>query len=125
MSKTIQDLMSKNLVTVEKGTMVKAALEIMERNSFRHLPVINEDGRVVGILSDRDFLSVADFEKTKVDSAMTTLVQSVPANAPIKKSIMTMVEKKISCLIVIDEKGLPVGIVTTDDVLKEYAKTQN
>lgn len=125
MSKTIKDLMSKNLVTVEKGTSVKAALEIMERNAFRHLPIVNDEGKVIGILSDRDFLAVADFENMKVDVAMTTIVLTVPADASIKKSVTTMVERKISCLIVVDERGLPIGIVTTDDILKEFAKSQN
>lgn len=125
MAKTIKDLMTAKVVTVTKGTLVSKALEIMEQNNFRHLPVVDSNNKVIGILSDRDFVSVSDFESIKVDAAMTTTVYKVKENESIKKSVTMMVDKKISCLIVQDDKGKPVGIVTTDDILKAYAKTQD
>ncbi len=117
--------MTSKLVTAKLGTSVKVALELMEEHHFRHLPVVDTDGKVVGIMSDRDFLSVADFETMKVDKVMTTIVHSVPESAPIKQSVQTMIDKKISCLMVHDSKNKPCGIVTTDDIMREYVKSQS
>ncbi|MGQ9788642.1 MAG: CBS domain-containing protein [Candidatus Hadarchaeaceae archaeon] len=56
------DLMRKHVFVVWEGTPLKAAVEIMDLAAFRGLPVINENGAMVGIIDDYDIIRVSDVE---------------------------------------------------------------
>lgn len=47
----VVDLMTRNVITVTRDTPVLEALKIMHQNGFRRLPVVDEDGRPVGVVS--------------------------------------------------------------------------
>ena len=55
---TLRDAMTTGVVTVDPDRSIKEAAEIMFEKWFRHLPVVTEDGKVVGIISLRDLLSL-------------------------------------------------------------------
>lgn len=55
---TLRDVMTKNPVTIPTHTKLRDAAEIMFEKWFRHLPVVTEQGDVVGIVSLRDLLSL-------------------------------------------------------------------
>jgi CBS domain-containing protein len=55
---TVREIMTTELVTVSPNESIKGAAEIMFAKWFRHLPVVTDDGKVVGILSLRDLLSL-------------------------------------------------------------------
>jgi len=56
------DFMRKHVIVVWEGTPLKAAIEIMDLAGFRGLPVINENGTMVGIIDDSDIIKVSDVE---------------------------------------------------------------
>ena len=56
-----QDAMVRNPQTVTPSTTVWAALALMRQGDLRHLPVVDDDGRLRGILSNRDFRRLLDF----------------------------------------------------------------
>ena len=55
---TVREIMTTELVTVSPNESIKGAAEIMFQKWFRHLPVVTDEGEVVGILSLRDLLSL-------------------------------------------------------------------
>ena len=55
---TVREIMTTELVTVSPNESIKGAAEIMFAKWFRHLPVVTDEGEVVGILSLRDLLSL-------------------------------------------------------------------
>ena len=55
---TVREIMTTDLVTVSPNESIKGAAEIMFEKWFRHLPVVTDEGKVVGILSLRDLLSL-------------------------------------------------------------------
>ena len=57
-SVSLRDVMTTDVVTIGPDTRLKDAAEIMFQKWFRHLPVVTEDGRVVGIISLRDLLAL-------------------------------------------------------------------
>jgi CBS domain-containing protein len=57
-STSISEVMTSEVVTIGPDTAVKEAAEIMFQKWFRHLPVVSPDGKVVGVISQRDLLSV-------------------------------------------------------------------
>ncbi len=58
--KPASDYMRPHVIAVWEGTPLKAAREIMDLSGFRGLPVINEDGNLVGIIDDADIIKVSE-----------------------------------------------------------------
>ena len=126
----VKDVMQSVVTTTPKGTPVQDAFEIMRDGGFRHLPVLDEFGKVAGILSDRDLRSVGavykdeatgseDFlvtEDTTVDKIMATKPYSVSPEDSVSFAIDIIKEKRIGCLIV-SKGGELLGILSYMDLL--------
>ena len=63
-STTVEDIASKNLITVDPDQNLDEALRLMARHQVRRLPVVEEDGRLVGILAQADVAEHADAKRT-------------------------------------------------------------
>jgi len=113
----IKNIMTTQLVSIPLGTSLLQADQLMKEKRIRHLPVVDSKGVIVGVLSRRDFKVVPDLENTTVDRLMNSPVQFVSHETPLRTAIFQMLESKISCLLISDEKQNAVGIVTTDDLL--------
>lgn len=123
----IKKIMSLRLRTIDPEATMLSASEIMKELSIRHLPVVNDEGEFIGILSDRDIHRAMTVIKgsikenhiqshKKVADFMTSPVHSVNENESIEKIVRDMLEMKVSCFLVKDENKV-VGIVTSDDFL--------
>lgn len=121
MNNTTKDIMSPKLVTVTVGTTLAEAEEVMTENRFRHLPVIDDDGIIVGVLSQRDYSKLNDLDRLTVEYFMNAPVEYVSQDLPIRNAVFKMLENKISSLVVADNNDVAVGIVTTDDLLWHLA----
>ena len=56
----VKDVMQSKVTSAPLGTSVQEAFEIMRDGGFRHLPILDEFGKVAGIVSDRDLRSVGE-----------------------------------------------------------------
>lgn len=126
----VKDVMQSVVTTAPKGTPVQEAFEIMRDGGFRHLPILDEFGKVAGILSDRDLRSVGaiykdeatgteDFlvtEDTTVDKIMATKPFTVSPEDSVSFAIDIIREKRIGCLIV-SKGGELLGILSYLDLL--------
>lgn len=131
----VKDVMQSDVTSAPLGTPVQEAFEIMREGGFRHLPILDDTGKVAGILSDRDLRSVGaiykdeatgaeDFlvtEDTTVDKIMATKPFSVSPDDPVSFAIDIFREKRIGCLIVSKGDGL-VGILSYLDLLEALKK---
>lgn len=107
------------------------ALRLMDEHDVRHVPVV-EDGRVVGVLSDRDLFEAigdltAEAERALAERRRTVreLMHAPPVTASPEDSVVTisvdLVLRGIGCLPVLWH-GVLVGIVTEFDLLKAYLR---
>lgn len=129
---TAEEIMTDDVTTIDEGATLGAALEIMEEQGIRHLPVVR--GReVVGMLSDRDVRGlgvsmVHDMETldrlqarlgAKVTTAMSGNVISVDRVTDLGEVVDLLVEEKLSAVPVIEgDTNDLVGIVSYVDVLR-------
>jgi len=126
----VRDLMTPNVVTVRRTTSLSDLLTLMREGSFRHVPVVDEEGSVVGILSDRDLARVvgltpagwAPFQlaDTTAERAMTSPVETVAPDKSVRDAAQRMFEAKIGCLLVVEGRHL-VGILTEADFVRYVA----
>lgn len=123
-------LMTKKLITVKAETPMQKAYDVMKKNNIRHLPVVDMNGRLVGMISDRDLKlathikKVSEIEteltfdpKDMVEDYMSWPVQTVDEKTPLDQVAQMMVEEKVSALIVNAPNHYMKGIITTDDLL--------
>jgi acetoin utilization protein AcuB len=124
----VRDCMTPNPITVRPESDPLAALALLKAGDFRHLPVLDGQGSLIGIVDRADielFLSKAGSpgvykRNYHVEQLMTKAVVSVPPDCPLEEAAMTMVRHKIGSLPVVED-GLLVGIVTETDIFKRFA----
>ncbi len=109
-----------NPVTVEPDTTVRKAMEIMERYRISGVPVVEKDGKLVGILTNRDlrFIKPADFSKPV--SLFMTRDNLIVAEERITLEEATEIfqKYKIEKLPIVDKEGRIKGLITIKDIIK-------
>ncbi|SDZ28635.1 acetoin utilization protein AcuB [Evansella caseinilytica] len=126
----IQSIMKRKVITATRKTMIKEALNIMEQNRIRHLPVVNDKNEIIGILSDRDLRDASPsvfggnneevLAKPVGDIMITDVITALPIDF-VDEAANVMTENQISCLPV-EEDGKLVGIITEKDLLDTFVK---
>ena len=109
-------VMSSNLISISEDRDIETAQGLMIVNKIRHLPVVNANNELSGIISTKDVAAAPDRRKP-IKSIMTTPVRIVKKGANVKSVIEIMLKHKIFSVLVANEEDV-VGIVTTDDLLK-------
>lgn len=126
----IDDIMTREVVSVTPEAPVLEALETARTGRFRHLPVVR-GASVVGVVSDRDLRSVAGLlpssealevmRRTQVAEIMHPDVILAHPLDPIEDAARVMYEHKVGCLPVVSGDDL-VGIITETDVLRSFVE---
>ena len=131
----VSDLMTREVATLQRNDKLSIADNVMRLGRIRHLPVIDEDGQLVGIVSQRDLFRGAlvkafgygsTAQKRVMDTivvkeVMATEVQTATPQMSLKEAARVMSEKKIGCLPVVED-GKLVGIVTEGDFVAFLAR---
>jgi len=127
--------MSRDVHTVKRNDELAIADELMKQERVRHLAVLDEDGEVCAVVSQRDLFRGAllrslgygsraeelVLRQVAVKEAMSAEIQTTTPDTPIADAARLMIERKIGCLPVI-ENGRLVGIVTETDLVRLVAE---
>ena len=115
-------LMSRDLVTVNPGDDVVVAAQKMIENDVRRVPVVNEEGELVGIITSFDLVSKA-LTKIEVNDAvenyMITTVPTTWHNAPLNVAFETMNQFGLKSVLSLDDDAKLAGILTETDFISE------
>lgn len=120
-STTVSDLASTAMITVRVDATLHVADAKMKLADVRHLPVVDNEGRLVGILSNRDVLAGLGETEGKwvpIRECMSNEVVSVRPHTRAYEAAALMLDRKIGALPIVDEDGKMVGIVTETDFLR-------
>lgn len=126
----VRDIMMGSPVTLKPDDTLALASDVICLGRIRHLPIVNE-GKLVGILSERDLMGAATkqifglkqtshtalLKSVSVKDVMKKHVITVEPDAEITKAAHLMAERKIGCLPVVSAGAL-IGLVTTTDILR-------
>lgn len=118
-------LMTVNVTCILPEASLETAWKLMRKLRARHLPVINADHTVVGMLSDRDLLLHGQrnelgeivFPEVSVSKVMSAEVISVSSGATASEMVSVMLDEKIDALPVVSPDGRLKGLVTSSDLL--------
>ncbi len=127
----VSDWMTPKVYTVTQKDSISDAIKILKEKKVKHLPVVKNGNKVVGILSYRDIkdytpskASTFDIHElnyilftTKVSEIMIKNVITAGPDMPIEEAAMIMFDKNIGCLPVIDKAAL-VGIISDRDLFR-------
>ncbi len=124
----VADLMTKSVATVNPDDQLAVADDVMRLGRFRHMPVVDEHERLVGIVTSRDLfhgalLKVLGYgarakaqamESTRVKDVMQTEVVTTTPETRLTEAAALMRDRKLGCLVVVKD-GKIVGILTEGD----------
>lgn len=126
----VQDWMTKDVVSVSPETSLLKVGKLMKDHNIRRVPVVDGDGRVVGIISDRDVRDASPSKATTLDmyemhyllaelkakNIMTPNPVTVKPDMPVEEVALIMLERKVGGLPVVDDRGALVGIISDNDI---------
>jgi CBS domain-containing protein len=132
--KRVQDLMSPDVTSLGHNDALVIADDVMRLGRIRHMPILDDDGRLVGILSQRDLFRGALARalgygthaqqmllgQLVVKEVMTTSPITIGPDAPITEAAELMIRHKIGCLVVTEGDRM-VGVLTESDFVSAIA----
>ena len=134
----VKDHMRSPVITISGEAGLDRAMSIMRSQRIRHLPVVDENGQMIGLIADRDLrMSMEEIEQgpnhapkgyflpalTKIKNIMVKTVLTATPEMPLANAAVIMSERKIGCLPVLDPVTKKVlGILTESDMLRLLAK---
>ncbi len=126
----VRDCMTPNPITLRPGSDPLAGVSLCESGGFCRLPVVDENGQLVGIITEHDmrlFLSKAPSpgvmrRQHRVEQVMHAPVITVSPDCPVEEAAQLMITHDIGGLPVLGAEGRLVGIITRSDIFAQLAK---
>ena len=131
----VSQSMKRKVATVSKETSLLEAQALMIERDVRHLPVVDADNLLVGIITDRDVRSAlpfnlakgegtdaekAQYAQLKVAQVMTPDPMTILPTHTIQDALLLIQRKKVGAFPVVDEHGKLVGILSVRDLLRAF-----
>ena len=130
MGKLVKDLMHPGVMTCSPTTLLGQVAVLLNQHQVHALFVIDDLGRIIGIISDFDLMagewlssdteSLAAMQKLTAADLMTQPVDSVDINVALNKAVDLFIQKNVSRLLV-TENGQPAGIISLSDFVASIA----
>lgn len=129
----VADWMTPDPITVPTTLSADGATALLSYYRIHHLPVVDENGRAIGMLSDRDVVTAAAGNRSRfatsrqdlhrVADMMSTPVVTVAPPEPLRQAVRQMLSAHVHALVVVDGEDRPVGLLTSTDCLAAELST--
>ena len=127
--------MTREVITVDEEATILDAQKLLAKNKIRHLPIIDKDRRLVGIITDRDIRSALPYSslmehcdetekervaRFKVKDIMTKDPISISPTYTIQDALLLIQNSKVGALPVVDDNHKLTGIISVRDLLRAF-----
>jgi acetoin utilization protein AcuB len=127
--------MTRKVITVAPDDGIFKAQELMAANKIRHLPVIESDNRLIGVVTDRDIRSALpykffkaspseeekkNFAELKIKDIMTKNPITISPTYTLQDALLMIQDARVGALPVVDENGILSGIISVRDLLRAF-----
>ncbi len=115
-----KDVMTKNVVTIKADILLKDAIRILVGKGISGVPVVDDSGKVTGILSEKDIINYmfsGNLNTAVVSEAMTKNIISMTSDTDLDKVALLISEKKFRRVPIIDN-GKLTGIISRRDIIR-------
>lgn len=109
-------------ISIMRTALLQDAVQLMKQNNIRHLPVVDDDGELVGFVTESDlrqFSFPSMIEDIPVHQVMVTNPRTIDINASIEEAARIIHDKKIGGLPVMNGNQLA-GVITASDLLSAF-----
>ena len=127
--------MTRKVIRVDPDAGIFKAQELMAENKIRHLPVTEPNGRLIGIVTDRDIRSALPYKffkespseeekknvsQLKIKDIMTRDAITISLTYTIQDALLMIQDARVGALPVVDEEGILKGIISVRDLLRAF-----
>jgi CBS domain-containing membrane protein len=133
----VRDLMTPSPYTLQPRDTLASLYDLMDTHRVRHVPIVDSDGELVGLLTHTDLAmtalgSLSDLplsqerdllQRRRVREVMVTELETVEPDTPLAEAASTLFENKIGCLPVVEGNHL-VGILTESDFVRRFVEEE-
>jgi len=142
----VREVMTADVVTTTPDTLLKDAALVLATRGISGMPVLNGDGRVVGVLTEADILAKegagpergglfawlldptdpwleARFNAVTVEDAMSSPARTILPGRAVAEAATVMLEQRVNRLPVVDADGALVGLVSRGDLVRAFARS--
>ena len=133
----LKDVMTEKVISIREDAPFHEVADKIMKNSIRHLPVVDQDNKLIGLMTERDLYKIQSprrledgtwyYDQEILDNFILKDVM-IPKPYVLKpentvaEAILKMVQKKYGCIPIVDYKDMLCGIVTYVDLLKLAAR---
>ena len=126
-------LMKKNIYTLPPETPIFEAWKFFCKHRFRHVPIVNQSGSLVGILSDRKILEELAQINPKpnhaspstINDIMVTHVLTAHPDTEVTMIAKIMINERVGAMPIVDDNNQLVGIMTRTDIVRTLIKIED
>jgi len=122
-----RQLMTAPVQTLPETAMASDAWTLFQHNPFHHIPIVDEHGQLIGILTDNDLLTLSStLTQSQAFNPATTQVKQIAQTQVISSSATTgireladlMVTRRVGCVPIVNDQHQVEGLVTRTDILR-------
>lgn len=116
-----RDIMTRRVITIRPDTSAQEAAQLLDHHRISGLPVVDDQSRIIGIITEADIISKVDRDGLSVGDIMSCEVIAVEEETPVNEIAALLMERRIKRVPVVSE-GKLVGIVSRGDVVHAVAQ---
>jgi CBS domain-containing protein len=118
----VEEVMNREVVFIGPKESCRAAAKIFVGGIIASLPVVDEDGMLIGILTESDLMLPSNLDRW-VREILTHNVLSVPEGTPLSRVVRLFQSRKVRSIPIVDQRGRLTGIIGRKDVLCHFVRT--
>jgi CBS domain-containing protein len=116
-----RDIMTTRVVTIDPEASAQDAAQLLYQNRISGLPVVDADGKIIGIITEADIISKVNREGLCVADIMSHNIVAISEETPVSEIAALLTERKIKRVPVV-QNGKLVGIVSRADIVHAVAQ---